>query len=390
MAACQEGLRVCPDDVELLFLKSILHLEQGDLAGAEADLVLLMSNPPDNHFASVAAGLRGYKAHHNLGVVYRRQGKSAQAEAQWRAALDERPDFLPVRLEQSRHDDVLATADTLESTGYPVESAVVRARVQLARKEFAAARALLDPVIAAHPQAVWPRLILSHVLLQEDRDPDAAERALRAVLELEPQHAQARHNLAVLLQQRHQARDQAFVGAVGLSQFYHLACATPSDINEHLPTLYALARECRHVTELGTRTGVSTTALLYAQPDVLITYDRVRFPQVEQLARLAGRTQFVIHEKDVLWTQIEETDLLFIDTWHVYQQLKEELRLHAGKARKYIVLHDTTTFAQRGEDEGHQGLWPAVEEFLAQGEFRLKARSENNNGLTVLERSKPR
>jgi hypothetical protein len=50
------------------------------------------------------------------------------------------------------------------------------------------------------------------------------------------------------------------------------------------------------------------------------------------------------------------------------------------------VLHDTTTFGDTGEDEGTRGLWPAVEELLATGEFRLVARHENNNGLTVLER----
>jgi hypothetical protein len=49
------------------------------------------------------------------------------------------------------------------------------------------------------------------------------------------------------------------------------------------------------------------------------------------------------------------------------------------------VLHDTTTFADRGETEGHPGLWPAVEQFLKLGLFRVKARYTNNNGLTVLE-----
>ena len=42
--------------------------------------------------------------------------------------------------------------------------------------------------------------------------------------------------------------------------------------------------------------------------------------------------------------------------------------------------------AARGETVGHQGLWAAIEEFLAEGMFRLKQRYENNNGLTVLER----
>jgi len=171
-----------------------------------------------------------------------------------------------------------------------------------------------------------------------------------------------------------------------LSKLYGDCCTTPSDINEHLPTLYRLACKCRHITELGTRTGVSTTALLFAQPQTLVCYDKVRLGAVERLESLSGRTHFTFHQADVAGVEIAETDLLFIDTWHVYSQLQKELKLHAGKARKYIVLHDTTTFGERGETEGHRGLWPAVEEFLAQGTFRLVERFENNNGLTVLER----
>src|SRR5262249_12849242 len=136
-------------------------------------------------------------------------------------------------------------------------------------------------------------------------------------------------------------------------------------------------------------TGTSTTALLYAQPDALVCYDRARHPEVERLARLAGKTDFVFHEKDVLWVEIEETDLLFIDTWHVYEQLRQELRLHAGKVRRYLGLHDTPACGERGEAEGPRGLWPAVEELLAEGRFKLVARYENNTGLTVLERVRP-
>jgi hypothetical protein len=40
------------------------------------------------------------------------------------------------------------------------------------------------------------------VLLQEGRDLAAAEKALRAVLELDPEHVQARHNLSLLLAQK--------------------------------------------------------------------------------------------------------------------------------------------------------------------------------------------
>ena len=39
--------------------------------------------------------------------------------------------------------------------------------------------------------------------------------------------------------------------------------------------------------------------------------------------------------------------------------------------------------------ERTRGLWPAVEEFLALGTFRLEERYTNNNGLTVLEPVRP-
>jgi hypothetical protein len=34
-------------------------------------------------------------------------------------------------------------------------------------------------------------------------------------------------------------------------------------------------------------------------------------------------------------------------------------------------------------------LWPAVEEFLAEGTFFLKQKFENNHGLTILQRKLP-
>jgi len=75
----------------------------------------------------------------------------------------------------------------------------LRARGQLQRQEFAAARRTLQGVIAADGQALGPRVLLTHVLLQEGRDWAGTERALREVLTLDPGHAETRHNLKVLL-----------------------------------------------------------------------------------------------------------------------------------------------------------------------------------------------
>ena len=80
----------------------------------------------------------------------------------------------------------------------PLEAAVLRARACLARKEFAAARRLLAETITRYPREVWPRVILSHCLLEEGSDRAGAERALLGILEFDPGNAGARHNLHVL------------------------------------------------------------------------------------------------------------------------------------------------------------------------------------------------
>src|SRR5262249_37879969 len=85
LAACGEGRRHYPEDAELLFQEALVRRERADLGGAERCLLRLLEGWEAAHFASVDAGLRGHKAHHNLAVVYREQGRDADAEAQWRA-----------------------------------------------------------------------------------------------------------------------------------------------------------------------------------------------------------------------------------------------------------------------------------------------------------------
>lgn len=173
---------------------------------------------------------------------------------------------------------------------------------------------------------------------------------------------------------------------------YTIAATTPSDINEHLPILKDLANECDHITEMGVRTGVSTRAFLMSNAK-LISYDLVANQKVVELineARTAGKNATFI-EADVLKIDIEETDLLFIDTWHEYEQLKQELARHANKARKYIAFHDTNTYGLKNEggDNGQstQGLLPAIIEFLIENRnWQFKLLRTNNNGLTVIER----
>jgi cephalosporin hydroxylase len=170
---------------------------------------------------------------------------------------------------------------------------------------------------------------------------------------------------------------------------YVAAVSTPSDINEHLPTLFTLANECDHVTEFGVRWGASTTAFL-ASKARLVSYDIDQHPaalHLFELAREEGKAAEFKIGNTLKIERIFETDMLFIDTLHTYAQLRHELFTFHSSVGKYIALHDTVTFGEKGEDGG-PGLIPAIWDFLTTSpEWRIKEHHTNNNGLTVLERA---
>lgn len=172
-----------------------------------------------------------------------------------------------------------------------------------------------------------------------------------------------------------------------LETMYAQAFTTPSDINEHCPKLRELAGKSDVVVEFGCRRGVSTVAILAGQPKVFITHDlSPADPIVAVLAERAGNTRFEYRQASSLTCDVPECDLLFIDTVHTERQLAAELIRHAGRARHWIVMHDTVVFGQRGEDGG-PGLLPAVEKFLAANPTWFIASHEpRNNGLMVLSR----
>ena len=180
---------------------------------------------------------------------------------------------------------------------------------------------------------------------------------------------------------------------------YQQACKTPSDINEHLEVLYDLAKECTHITEMGVRSVVSTWAFMYRNPSVLIGIDLHIHPNINIALNAYPKWKFI--QADTLKIDIEPTDLLFIDTLHIYSQLKKELFKHGYKAKKYIVLHDTTTYGASDEPtdwqtpeimenyqtENKKGLMPAVNEFLeTYKNWYIYRQYTNNNGLTILKR----
>jgi hypothetical protein len=186
------------------------------------------------------------------------------------------------------------------------------------------------------------------------------------------------------------------------------------DICEHLPTLSNYASKCESVFETGVRGCVSSWAFVHGllnnnSLNKKLLMNDITYCNIEAL--LTGTKELPIvleyewkNNLELNFTQ--NYDLTFIDTWHVYGQLKRELAKFAPITNKYIIMHDTTVDEWEGEtirgqmnayeqsikfgipiDEINKGLWPAVQEFLdSNPEWVLHERFTNNNGLTILRR----
>jgi hypothetical protein len=178
-----------------------------------------------------------------------------------------------------------------------------------------------------------------------------------------------------------------------------------SDINEHFDTLHRYAVECDSIIEMGVRKIISTWAFLMGNPKKMISID-FNHPSIfggnlNEVYQITKENlidyQFLL--SNTLECEIDDCDLLFIDTWHDYQQLKSELYRHSEKVRKYIILHDTLSFGftneriyetyddERLETNLPKGLNVAIDEFLfSNKKWYIHERFAHNNGLTILKR----
>ncbi len=157
-------------------------------------------------------------------------------------------------------------------------------------------------------------------------------------------------------------------------------------IRSHLEILKKYASECNHITEMGVD-GVNTTwSFLASKPKKLISIDinNYKAPSILQLASDLAKKEnidFKFILGDTTKIDIEPTEFLFIDTDHSYEQLKIELKLHAGKVSKYIAFHDTHMFPS---------MTKALHEFLGtyptSFEWEKVYETEKSCGLTIIKR----
>ncbi len=196
---------------------------------------------------------------------------------------------------------------------------------------------------------------------------------------------------------------------------YEKQCKRPSDINQHLPILMKYTKECESVLELGVRGCVSSWAFAHG----LVNNGRKKKLLFCNDLNPCNINKLQTNCKGIIDVQYkwcsdlsldfpnESFDIVFIDTFHVYGQLKRELKKFSKIAKKYIIMHDTEVDKIYGEvnrsmlnsvdklvkstgipkEELLLGLQPAIDEFLQDNPYwKVKEVFENNNGLTILEK----
>lgn len=198
-----------------------------------------------------------------------------------------------------------------------------------------------------------------------------------------------------------------------LKQQYELNCNNSSDIQDHIPSLMNLSKECASVTEIGLRDMYSTWGVLQGlsennSPVRVYTGIDLAYPPSDIFRRASTLSE----KNDIIFNfinandmdiDIKPTDMLFIDSLHTYCHLTYELEKFSSKVNKYIAMHDTDEpwgfiddFQQyHGDkseypaniDRNKQGLWQAVLDFLERHpEWTLHQRKFTSHGFTVLKR----
>ena len=210
-----------------------------------------------------------------------------------------------------------------------------------------------------------------------------------------------------------------------LNQKYNSLCRNEneqsSDIYEHLPTLSEYASNCESIIELGVRGVVSTYAFLNglmnnSSNNKQLLMNDILPCDINEVLEITTALPIDVRYcwiNDLEMTVNHNYDMTFIDTLHVYGQLKRELEHYCNITNKYIIMHDTTIDGESGElyrkglsyeklyqyannlggeigipaNELLLGLMPAVREFLQNHpEWVMEKQYTNNNGLTILKR----
>jgi glycosyltransferase involved in cell wall biosynthesis len=91
LAACAAGLRIDPDDAELLFREAVIRRHGGDRDGAERCWRRVLTLKRPERFASVDQGIYGHLTRRNLAALAEERGDTTAALRHWEEVLSECP-----------------------------------------------------------------------------------------------------------------------------------------------------------------------------------------------------------------------------------------------------------------------------------------------------------
>ncbi len=160
----------------------------------------------------------------------------------------------------------------------------------------------------------------------------------------------------------------------------------PTDIHEHLQTLYMLSIELnlKNVLELGTRTGESTITLLLATKELdgtMTSVDVDSCLEAKEKVKKLGLEKYwnFIQTDDLSLKWNASIDHLFIDTSHTHDQTLAELKKFEPFVRKggLITLHDIMSCPP---------VLDAINDFLAERKDFRFYKFFHNNGLAILKK----
>jgi len=139
--------------------------------------------------------------------------------------------------------------------------------------------------------------------------------------------------------------------------------------------------------------------LLAGRPDDLVTYTSERDKLHDQIHGVVMRTEtnpramrrikhYTVHAKDASQvSQIDETDMLVLDTVHHADRLTSELARFADSVRRWIAIRGTQAFGEIAEGGQGPGLLPALRRFMRERpEWSVLYHSVEQYGLTVIGR----
>lgn len=174
---------------------------------------------------------------------------------------------------------------------------------------------------------------------------------------------------------------------ISLDGIFDQVKALPRDLDKHMPMLLEIAQGCQHITEFSKRRE-SLITWARARPKRLVSHNLEAGDKDARMAvalvQQEGTNCLIDTRQSTECADIEDTDLLWIDTVHHADRLRGELQKFGHRSKHYIIVRGTGSFGVNAEGGG-PGLFEAMREFVHENpQWFVMLHATNQYGLTVL------